>query len=307
MSGLGTWPTVTGMNGSEVNMAALACTADYITTSLETRIPDPQPHQIVLCVLQFTFNNVLLSYWATDCSAAAQRTYVFQLRLAFGNDSVGLYNDDQNTFYLVGFHEYNLPVQNYTTKQAVGQAHLIATNVSGTCLVDAFNQTSIVPAGARPDHPSTNSQLDVHLCQATNPANLHFAGTDSISSVQFWVWIIIGVGAAAVLGLSLATFIICRRSKRNRQLDEQAKREVRVESFAYVLMSMMSTDSDVGGLLHVQEGIDNVSGSEGRCETTLGLSSALRVRYGNLEGVEIGEIIGRGAFGRVYKGEAFGT
>ena len=59
-----------------------------------------------LACAQFGYNNVLANVYATDCSAAVQRTYVFQLRLAFGSSSVGLVAGDTATFYILGYHEY---------------------------------------------------------------------------------------------------------------------------------------------------------------------------------------------------------
>jgi hypothetical protein len=110
----------------------------------------------------------------------------------------------------------------------------------------------------------------------------HHAGAGGGLSAGAWVGIAIGI-AAAFAAVAAALFLFMRRRK---------QRQRRVAVLQRNSSNLMKGSGDLG--VGMSKALDVIR--QQQWDSSLG--SMLRVRFGGLEGLEIGGLIGRGAFGR---------
>ena len=126
-------------------------------------------------------------------------------------------------------------------------------------------------------------------------------------SAGAWAGIAVAITVATAAAAAACTLFVARRRRPARAAPALAKVSVGAGSEDEGCDDGGGNSSKPGGsspaLTTALSRVEVLRASQ----QSLGAASALRVRFGSLEGLELGALIGRGAFGRVYRGRMRGV
>lgn len=204
-----------------------------------------------------------------------QEVTLSQSSVLGGPNSTG-YVPELNATWVNGYHKLSLGIEGAADNARPIAMTLVINGTGCGCLVAPQQAQQAVDA-------DTTSQGN-----ASEPPSSTVTNNGGLSA---GAWAGIGVGIAiAVLAAGLITRQIVRRGK-HRPLMLPDPRNL--------------PPKPPESPSHVQafDAVERINSGH----TELTIASALRIRFGTLDGLEIGPLIGRGAFGRIYKGSMRGT
>ncbi|GAB4819734.1 hypothetical protein N2152v2_006780 [Parachlorella kessleri] len=241
------------------------------------------------------FRNTLSSWLSADCSPRRMNDLVvtnYQNGLLRG---AGVGQPNGTEFSVKGPVGLNVTVlESDQGNTEVGHLWLVLNNAVANCVVD--------PSAGAPPSPS---------------------GSDGSSSgggndVPAWVWVLVALGACALLAAAAAGFLLMRRRRRRREReagDGLAKVEVVAPGGPALGLGgqeQQGPDSgpEEGGSPKSEKlGVSkrpSMDVVEGR-GVLRQLTSAWRARSGEVAGLELEELLGRGGFASVFKGRWHGA
>jgi serine/threonine protein kinase len=183
-----------------------------------------------------------------------------------------------NSTWLLGSHNFPILVTS-PSGETLGEARLTVNGSRWMCL----------------ENPLYSQQQSAASTTATQ-------GTESSSrdglSAGAWVGIAAGIAVAALAGSGAIAAVVLRRRHRRRL--NMPYPSVYRNGASVSEGGKSPKASDAASALPAVDQL-NIS-QEG-----LGMAALLRVRFGGLDGLEIGQLIGRGAHGRIYRGTLRGT
>ncbi|EIE22674.1 kinase-like protein [Coccomyxa subellipsoidea C-169] len=226
---------------------------------------------------QMKFTNVTTFFLDDDCSTWARDPRASPINLYLDNG--GTLQSNVIAVLDGGVHGIDLPVNNAQGAQ-VGSVSLQYMDCRAICVQDPSSRAfemlpSPTRAAPRP---------------ATATASAAASGGNSGRRRLWWVWLVVGLGALALgllVGLGVLMLVLRRRRRQKEEEEKNAPLELAAMQGAKIasLESRSSLDGKV---------MDGVS-----------LPEHWRKRWlGPLQGeqVEIGPLLGRGGYGKVYKG-----
>lgn len=243
---------------------------------------------------EIVLTNVLsYSYAISNCTETALRSLVLNYDFVFGPGTQAGYRPETNSTYLLGEHDMPIIIRG-TDGTTIGTMTLVANGVSWGCLEDPNEPPS---AALSPDVTmDPNGFLNGSVAAAGTPP----AATSSSEGGGLSTGAVVGISVAAAVGVAVALvvgFMTFRTLQRRKRMG------------AIYMVPSSSTpstpkkDSPSIGIMLPMGPVDTLN----KNHQEMAVASALRVRFGSLEGLELGQLIGRGAHGRIYKGSMRGA
>lgn len=254
-------------------------------------VPSPGSTVILSNVLAY-------AYAQKTCSEEYLRQVTLNQAAVLGGYDITGYIPEKNITWVLGYHEIPMSIQGSKGIGNSGSMKVIANGTSWGCLPQP-QQTEQAWGGGEP-YPSDNA---------------HTSGGSS-GGLSAGDWAGIGVGiAAAVLAAGLLTRYAVRRrghqpstpimlpDPRGDSVTGSPSPKPR-ESPAQQLRAFTDLrHGSEGGTQLFNLAVERINAEHAE----LTIASALKIRFGSLDGLEIGNLIGRGAHGRIYKGSMRGT
>ncbi|GAB4819735.1 hypothetical protein N2152v2_006781 [Parachlorella kessleri] len=270
------WPVITVGNGSSLQFVNVFLTGsqspydpDVVFAANATRPSglllwpslDAQPGSKV------GLNNTFMQFWDPDCTPAsmAQRAQQFNMAAGAGTSGVGAPPYD-TTLYIWIFRSLVLPVLPVGGGQSLGPVTLQYEGIAAQC-------------------------LPVNTAQGNSSSDAGSDGGGS-SSPAWWVWLIVGVAALAAVALAggLAGWMLGRRrAKRHAAIELQAPSTPFDSKLPSAELKLEPTPGSSG------------PGLESPPRTRTGPENTLQIRFGDLDQLELGGLIGKGGYGRVVE------
>ncbi|GAB4819686.1 hypothetical protein N2152v2_006732 [Parachlorella kessleri] len=234
---------------------------------------------------EIVYNNTLLRLPATDCSPSLIQQRMAHLTGYLGAAGVNTTPTDPPLIVAQGTQALPLPVVPFLTNEpSLGDVRVVNRGLAVGC-----EQVS-------------------DCCGATDdrwaPSRRYGHGEGAGASA-WWIWLIVGVaGACALATVVVAVWMVSRRARAMPRLVPPSGMDSKAASDS-------CDDKDVEAPSQASEPSPGSSGVESSQYQAAsmdllsyqpGVSHALRIRFGDLdESVELGELIGKGGYGRVYK------
>jgi len=289
----------------------------------EKQLPFPVGFELFPAVLVYPnttviLQNVIITEFLSSCAEPALRQLSFNFASIFGGQQFAGYVVDPPTVWLRGRHSIPIVVK-AADDTSLGTMTVISDGVAFACLQDPL-------APGSQDQGSALVVTDVSGL-SSNPSITIPENCNDCLSAGAIAGIAVGVTAASLAVVGVSALLLKRRQRR-RLL---ASRKGPIHSTDIETASGKSNEDVIYDSSNCGDGC----GGEGSVPDEeqhhhrrvsaefyatnkkasaiqagyhqMSVASALRIRFGNVEGLEIGHLIGRGAHGRIYKGSIRGT
>lgn len=245
------------------------------------------------------FNNTMIyEYMPSTCSETALEQVQRNLQSLFGGVGVAGIRMDPPSVWLQGLHSFPVMIRGYNGSM-IGTMTIVADDVAFGCLVDPYWSA----ANASEDQPVA---LNNAPFSSTSDGS-HAAGSESNTSHSALssgaiVGIVIGAVLFVCLLFTMAVLLVRRRRRRETHFYDAPPGGIILQNGASLNIwdvdrtDNISEESSYKAPLPLER-----AGAVQDMHHQLGVASALKVRFGSIEGLEIGQLIGRGAHGRIYK------
>ena len=268
--------------------------------------------------------NAVITEYLSSCAEPALQQLAFNIASIFGGQQVAGYTVDPPTVWLTGTHTIPIVIKG-DNDTAIGSMAVLSDGVAFACLQDP-----LVPPGQN----SSYALVVTDINGSSNNTSLA-AGQDTEDNDHDGLTggaiagIAIGVAAAAVVAV-VASAVFWRKKQRHQRLSYKDKINISATTLA-ASSSVSDPYSNHSNYNYLIEnggggggGVGDGSGRPRRISIELitpnanaaaiqagyhqmSVESALKIRFGSLDGLEIGHLIGRGAHGRIYKGSIRGA
>ncbi|GAB4819682.1 hypothetical protein N2152v2_006728 [Parachlorella kessleri] len=221
---------------------------------------------------EVVLNNTLLVVPNGNCTPASVQQRTVSLWSAVGTGVVGVMPDNVTT-YVQGTQAMSLPVVSLNGGQALGTMRLVNLGAAMRCLQDVeYNSTA----------PRTGHAQD---------------DSGGGGGPPWWVWLLVALASATAVALALVGASYWLASRRRRRYPSEAA----LKRASSEPPSTGKTDELEKGEAAAPIYPERFIAGESAHQLSA-VASAMRVRFGDLgQSLELGELIGKGGYGRVYK------
>lgn len=246
------------------------------------------------------FNNTMIfEYFPSSCSESDLQQVQRNLQSLFGGARVAGVRTDPPSVWLQGLHSFPVAIKG-ANGSTIGTMTIVSDKVAFGCLVDPYWSDSNLA-----DHqPVVVNNAPFSSTADGSHASGSGGSTSSSSTLSSGAvaGIVVGAVVFACLLFIMAVFIVRRRRghKRGAPFFEASTRGNKLEDGIASGYWDAATETSDGSAHKVPLPLGK-TGDVQEMHHRLGVASALKVRFGSIEGLEIGQLIGRGAHGRIYK------
>lgn len=237
-------------------------------------------------------NIIAHTYYSTNCTKDVLQRVILQLAQVFGGLKYAGYRPASSTTWVIGWHNMSLNVVQGLSEERIGNMNMVAHGLGWQCLDPpkaatlSPGEASVAGAGAVPVNSEKTTSTD-------NTSN----------DISTGVWVAIGVSIALALFITAALTALVVHHRRQRHITTTPL----VLPPPPYLKNDDETYDDNNDMTATESRSNSSVNQLNRQYEDLALASVLKIRFGNVEGLEIGHLIGRGAHGRIYKGSIRGT
>ncbi|KAL4553384.1 hypothetical protein Ndes2526B_g03247 [Nannochloris sp. 'desiccata'] len=283
----------------------------------ETQLPFPVGFELFPTVVVYPdtsviFQNVIITEFLSSCAEPALQQLSINIASIFGGQQFAGYVADPPTVWLRGRHTIPIVVK-AANDTALGTMTVISDGVAFACLQDPLTPKNQEPGAALVVTDANGSSYPSITIPEHRDDHLPASAVAGIA---------VGV-TVAVIAVVVASALIWRRKQRH-QLFASRKGTINITAIGTaskesneMIYNYSNGGGGAGGSVHDAQHHHRVSVELYRPSDKaaavqaeihqLSVASALRIRFGSLEGLEIGHLIGRGAHGRIYKGSIRGA
>jgi len=241
-------------------------------------------------------NNIIAhTYYSTNCTEDVLQRVILQLAQIFGGMQFAGYRPDSSTTWVIGWHNMSLSVVQGLSEERIGNMNMVAHGLGWQCLDPPW--AAPVPQG---DAGVATARAVPFNSEKGSTGGTSSGGSDTTST---GVWVAIGVSITLVLLIAAALMALFVRHRRN----GHPASLVLPPPPAVKDSEEFTNDSDTGFTSTTSPSSLSSVHQLNQQHEDLAVASVLKIRFGNVEGLEIGHLIGRGAHGRIYKGSIRGT
>ncbi len=284
----------------------------------EKQLPFPVGFELFPTIVPYPnttaiFQNVVITEYLSSCAEPALQQLSANIASIFGGGQVAGYTVDPPTVWLRGRHVIPVVIK-AADDTAMGTMTVVSDGSAFNCLEDPLS-----PPGQEPGTALVVTDIN----GASAPSISVAPYSHSTLSAGAIAGIAVGV-AVAVVAVVVASIIFWRRRQRHKVTASRkdlhkitaigTPSNISENNGRYSYYNNNSSDSppDAGNQHHRSTSIELYQPSASAAAVQAGyhqmsIASALRIRFGSLEGLEIGHLIGRGAHGRIYKGSIRGA
>ncbi|KAL4540218.1 hypothetical protein Ndes2526A_g03213 [Nannochloris sp. 'desiccata'] len=283
----------------------------------ETQLPFPVGFELFPTVVVYPdtsviFQNVIITEFLSSCAEPALQQLSINIASIFGGQQFAGYVADPPTVWLRGRHTIPIVVK-AANDTALGTMTVISDGVAFACLQDPLTPKNQEPGAALVVTDANGSSYPSITIPEHRDDHLPASAVAGIA---------VGV-TVAVIAVVVASALIWRRKQRH-QLFASRKGTINITAIGTaskesneMIYNYSNGGGGADGSVHDAQHHHRVSVELYRPSDKaaavqaeihqMSVASALRIRFGSLEGLEIGHLIGRGAHGRIYKGSVRGA
>ena len=304
------FPFITVDNNATLQFQNLTVTGMYDKYSpdlapLVSKWPRPLGFELWPAIIPMNGSTIILSnmmlyaYAQKPCTEDYLRQVTYNQASVLGGYNITGYIPEINATWVTGYHELPMSLQGPPDQPNPGGIMTIANGTAWGCLYKPEQGQGQYAWGGGEDQQQQANNF------AAGQAQLAASSSTSNEGLSVGVWIGIGIGiAAAVLaaGLLINYGISHRKWKRSNN-----KKPIIMLPQSGSLPSTPSPKPDDENPTQQVRAFDLAVDRINAGHAELTIATALKIRFGSLDGLEIGNLIGRGAHGRIYKGSMRGT
>ncbi|KAL4543632.1 hypothetical protein Ndes2437B_g01454 [Nannochloris sp. 'desiccata'] len=268
--------------------------------AVKEKFPRPIGFEFAPSLLADPGSTVILSnviahtYYSTTCSEDVLQRVILQLAQIFGGMKYAGYRQDSSTTWVIGWHNMSLSVVQSPSEERIGEMNMVANGLGWQCLDPPW----VVPLSEGEAGAAAAGAALVNSEKSSTGGTP--SGNDNGLSTGVWVAIGLSIALTVVVTATLTAFLLRRRNGLAAPLVLLPPPVMKYSDEDYIIHSEKAVatteDPSLPRIKELNQQYED-----------LAVASVLKIRFGNVEGLEIGHLIGRGAHGRIYKGNIRGT